>query len=179
MIRPDPVLTVVVLAAALLGCRSVSNAPASNVPVSSTPVAALGIDTVVPSDELAAELDLGFNVRREGRLVERVLPGSAAATAGIEVGDVLVRLGGTIPFSQDDIEDFLDVRRPGEIVEVALRRPGGGGERTLEIVLGTGDAPPPGDLRWDFAGTEQLPMALARARELGKPLLVGLSGAET
>ena len=58
-----------------------------------------------------------------GVLVARVEPGSAAARAGVQVGDVLVRVGPQIVHTGDDVIQAL-AARPGARVRVSVVRQG-------------------------------------------------------
>jgi serine protease Do len=68
---------------------------------------------------------------RDGLLVRGVVDGSAAATAGLQRGDLLVRAGETTLGSMDDLFDALDAS--GETLTVGLVR--GTEERDVEIAL--------------------------------------------
>ena len=67
-------------------------------------------------------------------VVERVEPGSAAATAGIEVGDRVVSLAGVKATDWADVQEAIWTR-PGERVVVVVER--AGTTLDLEAVLGT------------------------------------------
>lgn len=166
------------LAIALVACRSSSGKPQEIAPTTAAG-ATLGVTTEIPSRELAREMGLEFQIRQQGRLVESVAEGSAASSAGIRTGDVLVQLGEVTLYSQDDIDDFLSVSEPGAQVRATLVRGDTRERRELSITLGSGSAPPPGTMRWQYASLAQLPAALEEARAEMKKVLVGLSGAET
>jgi S1-C subfamily serine protease len=68
---------------------------------------------------------------REGLLVRGVVDGSPAATAGLERGDLLVRVGDKPLASMDDLFDALD--GTGDALTLAVVR--GTDERELEITL--------------------------------------------
>jgi serine protease DegQ len=81
--------------------------------------------------EIARQLDVEQD---RGVLVIEVTPGSPAASAGIEPGDVLLRAGDR---ELQSVEDFLAVLRgrdPGDSLDVTLAR--GGDERTVTVRLG-------------------------------------------
>ena len=142
--------------------------------------AALGITTSAPSEEVVRDMGLVQNVRVLGRVIDSLEPEGAAASAGIEVGDVLLRLDDNDLYSADDIADFLAVSKPGQSIRVSHTRQGDASPRESSIVLGSGpSATPPGGLEWQFAGLGQLPSALEQARAEKKKVMVGLSGAET
>jgi S1-C subfamily serine protease len=56
--------------------------------------------------------------------LSHVVPGSAAARAGLRDGDVLVRLGGTPLNSFDDLRAALCRARPGVVVRIVYLRGG-------------------------------------------------------
>jgi serine protease Do len=66
--------------------------------------------------------------------IGRVYPGSGAAKAGVQVGDVLVSFGGTALARYSDLPPLIEQRRPGEEVELEVRR----GDQVLKLraVLG-------------------------------------------
>jgi S1-C subfamily serine protease len=77
---------------------------------------------------------------RDGILVRGVEDGSAAAAAGVEVGDLIVSAGGKAIVDADDLQDALaSVKPPYELVIVR-----GADEKTLKV---TGAKPErtPGD----------------------------------
>ncbi len=166
------------LASALVACQSSREqltAPATGARTSAT----LGVSTSIPSEELAQAMGLEFQVRQQGRMVESVADRSAAATAGVRVGDVLLRLGEVTLYSQDDIDDYVSIHEPRAQVLATLVRSGTREREELVITLGQGPARPSGTLRWQYASLAQLPAALEQARAEKKKVLVGLSGAET
>jgi serine protease DegQ len=81
--------------------------------------------------EIARQLDVEQD---RGVVVLEVTPGSPAASAAIEPGDVLLRAGDR---ELQSVEDFLAVLRsrdPGDSLEVTLAR--GGDEQTVTVRLG-------------------------------------------
>lgn len=164
------------LAIALVACQSSSEKPQE---IATAANAALGVTTAIPSEGLAGEMGLEFQVRQQGRLVKSVDGGSAAYEAGIRSGDVLLQLGDVTLYSQDDIDDFLSVHEPGSQVHATLVRSGTKAREELQIELDAGAARKPDTIRWQYASLAQLPAAREQARAEKKKVLVGLSGAET
>ena len=72
-----------------------------------------------------------------GALVIAVSPGSPAATAGLEIGDVIVKVGETVVVDGPSLEGAVRSHRPGELVEVVVLR--NGRSQTFLVVLGTAD----------------------------------------
>ena len=87
--------------------------------------------------ELVAKLDpyarpfLGFLPMRSAKAedgaatpvsVRYVYPGGPAATAGVEPGDVLVRFGETLVESAESLRRRVAERKPGETIELVVRR---------------------------------------------------------
>ena len=169
------IIQLMCLAIGLVACQSPTTESAS----SSEASAVLGITTAVPSQELAREMELEFQVRQQGRLVESVHQKSAAHEAGIESGDVVVQLGNVTLYSQDDIDDFVSVHEPGDDVRATVVRRNSHTREELLVTLSAGAARAPGGIDWQFASLAQLPAALELARAEKKKVLVGLSGAET
>jgi serine protease Do len=81
----------------------------------------LGVSTQNVTPALARELDLSVN---EGAYVEQVTPGSPAAEAGIEEGDVILRIGDDEIRASADVLTAVRTHRPGNDVEVVLDRDG-------------------------------------------------------
>ena len=71
---------------------------------------------------------LGVHVRsfsgREGTLVMRVFPGTAAERAGLQAGDVLTAVSGQPLRGADDLVLAIRQRVPGQIIDMSLERNG-------------------------------------------------------
>lgn len=70
-----------------------------------------------------------------GALVIAVAPGSAAASAGLEIGDVIVKVGDNVVVDAASLAGAVRAHRPGELVEVVVLR--NGRSQTFLVVLGT------------------------------------------
>ena len=91
----------------------------------------LGIGPVSLSPALASQVGVPIN---EGVLVVRVVPGSAAAGAGIEEADVIVQLGDDSIANTGELSKFLVVHPPGDTVDVVFYR--GDEKKTARLTLG-------------------------------------------
>lgn len=87
----------------------------------------------------------------DGIVVTEVIPGTAAETAGIQVGDVLKTLNG-IPFAKDkaSYEKMAKVKVPGNEVTVTLTR--NGASKTIKLTL----SPMPADLMAKYIGEHMI-----------------------
>jgi putative serine protease PepD len=109
-----------------------------------------GIGYAVPSDTIRSIVD----TLRAGRTVEHaylgvtlgdaedggaqigeVRDGTPAERAGLRAGDVVVRAGGDAVRSSGDLTTAVSEHRPGDELELTVRR--GGETRTLTVTLGT------------------------------------------
>ncbi len=90
----------------------------------------LGVVTIEVTPELA--LANGLPVE-QGAFVREVLPGSAADSAGLRRGDIIVKLGDVDITTTSPLENALKGLRPGEVVVVLVNR--GGQEASLDVVL--------------------------------------------
>jgi Do/DeqQ family serine protease len=81
----------------------------------------LGVDTQDVDARLAG--GLGLDSAR-GALVTRVFPGSAAAAAGLEAGDVIVAAGGTRIDDSAGLRNFEGLQAVGARVRLDVRRDG-------------------------------------------------------
>lgn len=99
----------------------------------------------------------------DGALVNRVEEGSPADKAGIERGDVIVRLGGEeIESSAELVREMRDTK-PGSTVRITALRDGD--RRTFEVKLGTRPAERFGDaMRWRQMDLDDLPERMERIR---------------
>jgi putative serine protease PepD len=62
-------------------------------------------------------------------------PGTPAAGAGIQVGDVIVALDNTQISDPDDLSEAIGTKKPGDRVTVTYNR--AGARRTAQLNLGT------------------------------------------
>ncbi|MGW7359371.1 trypsin-like peptidase domain-containing protein [Streptomyces sp. NPDC054802] len=67
-----------------------------------------------------------------------VTPGGPAAEAGVKPGDVITKVDGRRVHSGEELIVKIRAHRPGDELELTLRR--GGDERTLTLVLGSADS---------------------------------------
>lgn len=76
----------------------------------------------------------GAGAAVKGARLKDVLADSPAAKAGLRGGDLVVSMDGQVVESVDDARDVLRRRRPGDEIEVGVRR--GGAARTFTVALG-------------------------------------------
>ncbi len=81
----------------------------------------LGVTTDTVTPALAEEEDLGVDA---GALVTVVTEGAPAAEAGIEVGDVIIEIGGEPITGSGDVPTAIRSHRPGDTIVVVLDRDG-------------------------------------------------------
>jgi len=93
-------------------------------------IAFLGVETQTFTRAIANELDVDFT---PGAVVRRVSAGSPARSAGIEAGDVIVKVGDVEVVSADDVAEGVRTHRPGDRVSVVVVRDGH--RRTLTATL--------------------------------------------
>jgi len=118
-----------------------------NTQISSPSGGNVGIGFAVPSNtvrDVVPRLERGETIRRAylgvstspgagGVEVASVSAGGPAAQAGLRVGDVITAIGGERVSEPDDVAAAVQDRRPGEQVEIEVRR--GGGSETLTVTL--------------------------------------------
>ncbi len=80
-----------------------------------------------------ADLELEVRARLVGARVLAVTPGGAAEQAGIEAGDVIVRVGTRPVRKASDVTSAFQLHRPGDRVAVTVARDGA--ERSFELAL--------------------------------------------
>lgn len=108
-------------------------------------------------------LGVRYQILPEGLVITEVLPGTAAARAGVQRGDLLVGVGGA-PVDAGAVEATLSRLSgpPGAELSLTLRGPLGAAERTVEVTLGAriAEPPPPPEPSMD---------ELRRALDRGRP----------
>lgn len=92
--------------------------------------AILGISGYDLGDERTKDKDLGTV---EGVYVAEVTDGSGAKAAGIETGDVIVKIAGKKVHNMAELQENLALHRPGDKVEVSIMR--NKKEKTLDVTL--------------------------------------------
>lgn len=95
----------------------------------------LGVQLQAVSREQADALGLE---RPAGALINRVEPGSPAAEAGIEVGDVILAFNGTPIDQHSELPPLVGMERPGTEAEMTIWR--WGERQTIEVTLGEREA---------------------------------------
>src|SRR4051794_3441088 len=108
----------------------------------------VGIGFAVPSNtvsDVIPRLEQGETIKRAylgvstsggtgGVTVAAVTSGAPAATAGLQVGDVIKSVGGKRVSDPDDVAAAIQDRRPGESVQLKISR--GGNEQSIAVKLG-------------------------------------------
>ena len=147
---------------------------------------AVGVASVAPRNLSANErgfLGIGMENTDEGVKVNQVQRGSGAAEAGVEVGDIILRIDGQPINSPAQLAKSVSGRKPKEEIKILLRR--GDDEKDLKAILGSrgqsvpqfrGSDPsaqfggPLSDNRKDFPNALQHDLTL-RPNECGGPLI--------
>jgi Do/DeqQ family serine protease len=92
----------------------------------------LGIEV----QDLDAEQARAFGLKpKEGAIVQQILPGSAAEHAGIEPGDVIIRMNSNRISSAVDVKNMIGNLRVGTEVKITLLR--GGKARDIVVIVTT------------------------------------------
>jgi serine protease Do len=94
----------------------------------------LGVDSVDMTAALEHQLNLSVD---HGALVVAVEPGSGAASAGIQQGDVILRFGSHDVKSADDVSNAVADTSPGDHVTVVLQR----GSQQMTVTVDIGQRP--------------------------------------
>jgi Do/DeqQ family serine protease len=120
----------------------------------------LGIDTQDVDARLAKGLGLS---EPRGAVVTRVFPGSAAGSAGVQVGDVVLAANGQPIDNAEALRNFQGLQDPDAKVTLDVRREG----KALQLRSGLREAPKalagaPLDARLSGASFAELPESLRR-----------------
>ena len=105
------------------------------------PVAYMGVSTQTVDATVAFQLNLPVD---QGALVVDVAPGGPADNAGIQPGDVIVRIGETETSSDELVRKAIVEQRPGDSVEIMVVR-GDGSTETVSVTLGVRPLPVAGE----------------------------------
>ena len=79
----------------------------------------LGVIPVNMTPGIASQMGLGTT---EGVLLAKVINGTAAQKAGLQIKDVIVKLAGTPIRNTGELSKFLIVHQPGETVDLIIIR---------------------------------------------------------
>ena len=103
---------------------------------STTARAWLGVQVASGSAATQAALaQYGLPSDTKGAVVIGVVSGSPSDGAGVQAGDVIVKLGGTTIGSNDELTSAMSTHKPGDQVQVELLS--SSGTRTVTVTLGT------------------------------------------
>jgi S1-C subfamily serine protease len=144
-------------------------------------MSSLGVETRNCADHDAKTYGLGKQKVGciNGQFVKSVEKDGPADKAGLKEGDVILALDSNKLYSRDDLRDFLSVSKAEAKVDALVKRAGTFKEEKVSLTLGTASGPSAKGITWQRAGLGQIDAALAAAKKEGKPVLVGLSGADT
>jgi serine protease Do len=132
----------------------------------------LGVQVGAVTREMAEALNLD---RPVGALVNDVTEGSAAETAGIEPGDVILEFNGSTVEAWSDLPPLVGSNPPGTKAEVLISR--NGKEKRITVVLDALEADEEGNLLGAESGSRQSnalglqvePITAEMRRALGDP----------
>lgn len=91
----------------------------------------LGIQNQTVTEQLQQQFSLS---RSSGVLVAGTGPGTPAAAAGLQQGDIIVKVDGTDVSNDADLYGILRTKKPGDTLSVTFDR--GGQEQTVPVTLG-------------------------------------------
>ena len=91
----------------------------------------LGIQNQTVTEQLQQQFGLS---RSSGVLVGGAGPGTPAAVAGLQQGDIIVKAGSTDITNDADLYAILRAKKPGDTLSITFDR--GGQEQTVQVTLG-------------------------------------------
>jgi len=80
-----------------------------------------------------AYLGVSIGTAAKGVRLEQVRPGTPAARAGLQAGDLVTAIGGTAVRSASELSSAIDARKPGDRVSLTYMR--NGEEHTVRVIL--------------------------------------------
>ena len=92
----------------------------------------VGVNYLALSPAAAAQLDI---TATQGALIESVVNGSPAESAGLQKGDVVTKIDGTELKTESAFAEIIDSHEPGDVVSLTVER--NGQEMTIKVTLGT------------------------------------------
>jgi serine protease Do len=99
----------------------------------------IGVQIDAVTEDVAEAIGLG---KARGALVRRIEPGSPAAKAGLEPGDVIVRLNQTEIERVNDLPRLVGALKPGSSANLGIVRRGQAKTLPIQIAATEADAPP-------------------------------------
>ncbi len=90
----------------------------------------LGVEIQAVGPDIAESLGLK---KAEGAIVDKTMPGTPAADAGLKAGDVITKLNGQPVQDAGDLTRRIESMKPGDKVELAYLRDGA--EKTADLTL--------------------------------------------
>jgi Do/DeqQ family serine protease len=93
----------------------------------------LGVVVTPLTSDIASQMNL---TDARGVLVAQVQPGSAAANAGVQQGDVITAINGETVNESNQLRNRIANTAPGTEITLTVRRANGGGEQQLRATLG-------------------------------------------
>jgi S1-C subfamily serine protease len=110
------------------GLKAGKSVPTAGIPF-------LGVATVTVTDTVRQRLGLDAS---KGAVVTQVTPGTAADTAGLQLGDVSTKLGNDNIATSDDLSAAVRKHKPGDKVALTYQR--GKASNTVTVTLGSRSA---------------------------------------
>lgn len=98
----------------------------------------LGVERIDVTKEIADSLGLA---KAQGALIQRVMPGSPAEKAGVKIGDVVVKVNGTVIEKALDLNRIVGDIKPGGKANLTVLR--NGANKDLVVTVGEADADKP------------------------------------
>ena len=143
-------------------------------------VADLGLVSRAPTKAEISSFKLVLKVRYMGQVISEIKKGGAAEQSGLKVGDAIIRFGNNGLYSYDDVKDYVATSKVGQKLKVEFKRKGSSELESLSVMMLSQliKVPTP-RFPWEFSSLAQLETALSQAKAKNKPIMIGISGAET